>query len=83
MSTVEGPELLAREGNVAVIQMPGRRFPGLFIQGDTLATIRQLFDSVPDASELPGEVLEVRDRINELMSYYESVLQARGIRLPY
>jgi hypothetical protein len=83
MSAVEGPELLAREGNVAVIQMPGRRFPGLFVQGDTLASIRQLFESVADPAGLPEEIIEARDRINELMSYYESVLQERGIKLPY
>jgi hypothetical protein len=83
MATTEVPELLAREGNVAVIKMPDRRFPGVYIQGDTLATIRQLFDSVPNVSELPEEILEVRDRIDELVSYYESVLQSRGIRLPY
>ncbi len=83
MSLTDGPELLAREGNVAVIQLPDRKFPGVFGQGDTLATIRQLFDGVVDPSGLPDEILEVRARLDELLSYYEAVLQERGIRRPY
>lgn len=83
MSTVEHPEVLAREGNIAVIQMPGRRFPGLFIQGDSLANIRQLFADLADSDELPDQMLEARHRIDEFMSFYEAVLHERGIQLPY
>lgn len=83
MSSVETPEVLAREGNLAVIQLPGRHYPGLFLQGDTLATLRRLFDAVQDVGSLPGEMLEIRDRLDEFISYYESVLRGRGIRLPY
>ncbi|MGW4676865.1 DUF6959 family protein [Micromonospora taraxaci] len=83
MSAVERPELLAREGNVAVVQLPGRRFPGVLIQGDTLAAMRQTIEGSSTTSELPREILEVRNQIDDLLSYYESVLEARGIRLPY
>ena len=83
MLPVEGPELLALDGNLAVIQMPGRRFPGLLVQGDTLTSIRHVLDSVEDPSTLPSEIQELRSRLDELLSFYELVLLERGTRLPY
>ena len=83
MLPVEGPELLALDGNLAVIQMPGRRFPGLLVQGDTLASIRHVLDSVEGPSTLPSEIQELRSRLDELLSFYELVLLERGTRLPY
>jgi hypothetical protein len=82
MSMIE-VELLAREGNVAVVRLADRKFPGLLIQGDTMATMNQLFEALGESQEIPEEVLEVRDRLRELMTYYEAVLREHDIRLPY
>lgn len=76
-------ELLGREGNVAVIRIPDRKFPGIFIQGDTMATLRDLFDEVGGIEELPEEIREARDRVVEFLQYYEAVLKENGIARPY
>jgi hypothetical protein len=82
--SVEEPELLDRSGNFAVLHLPGRRFPGVFLQGDTMSTIRDLLKNV-DANalagideQMAGKILEARDRLNDVMAYYESVLM-RGV----
>ncbi|WP_155388014.1 DUF6959 family protein [Catellatospora paridis] len=82
-------EVLHRSGNLAVIQFASRNFPGIFAQGDTMSTIRDLLKPL-EAQDLVGvdeltadRILEARDRLNELMAYYEEVLAARGISKPY
>jgi hypothetical protein len=37
----EQAQVLARGGNTAVIQLKGRAFPGIHIQGDTFAELRR------------------------------------------
>ncbi|MEV6446103.1 hypothetical protein [Amycolatopsis sp. NPDC051716] len=76
-------ELLGREGNVTVLRMPDRKFPGIFIQGDTMATFRDLFEEVGGIDELPEEIQEARDRVVEFLQYYEAVLRESGIARPY
>ncbi len=87
--SIDEVELLDRSGNFAVMRLSGRKFPGVFLQGDTMSTIRDLLknvDSVKLAAldeAVADQILEARDRLNELAAYYESVLDARGIRRPY
>jgi len=47
---LEPLERLVWHGNAQLVQQPGRRFPGLFVQGDTLAT---LVDG-PESAKLLG-----------------------------
>jgi len=75
-------ELLAREGNLAVLRLPGRRFPGLFVQGDTLATIVDLLDAGEGNSDAEA-VSEARERLTELLAFYEAALTKHGIQRPY
>jgi hypothetical protein len=75
-------ELLAREGNLAVLRLPGRKFPGLFVQGDTLATIVSLLE-VEEGNGDADAVSEARERLTELLAFYEAALAENGIQRPY
>jgi len=80
----EAAELIARSGNVAVVQLAGRRFPGLLIQGDTFST---LLASVREArvpgADVDAELSDLDERMTELIEFYENTLAQHGIERPY
>jgi hypothetical protein len=39
----EQAQVLARDGNAAVVHLPGRVFPGVLLQGDTFAALQRQF----------------------------------------
>jgi hypothetical protein len=73
-------------GNVAVVKLPARRFPGTLIQGDTM---KMLADIVPEALcaedwTVSQQVInEAYDIIRDFLMVYETALQNAGERLPY
>ena len=89
--TREELEVYSPATNAAVIRPPGRRFPGMVVQGDTLsllcdaaldvaARLRQL--GVQDEACLSA----TKDLIDGLVGrilHYQDVLDAHNIELPY
>jgi hypothetical protein len=75
-------ELLDRSGNWAVIQLPGRRFPGIFLQGDTFASLVRVLEQ-KDNALLPEDLQDLRSELIEIREYYEGVLREDGRSLPY
>lgn len=73
--------VLDRSGNWAVIQLTGRRHPGVFLQGDTFNTLVELIEQAPEP--LPEDLEELREELQALRRYYESVLTSQGLRRPY
>lgn len=84
-------ELLDATTNAAVVRMPGRRFPGIVVQGDTLHSWSVLADSLMASvngtagidPEVALEMVELADLIRSHLDQYERVLRARGLELPY
>jgi hypothetical protein len=82
-------DVLAREGNVAILQLPERRFPAIPIQGDSFSILAALARSVAahaaqvDDVELGEEAAELRDSLDAILRAYEVALHAHGIPLPY
>ena len=76
-------EVLGREGNVAVVRLPGRKFPGILVKGDTMATLRDLFEEADGIPDLPEGIQDARDRVLEFLQFYEAVLRDNGIARPY
>ncbi|MFA6561808.1 MAG: hypothetical protein WCV00_07845 [Verrucomicrobiia bacterium] len=82
-------QILSHIPNSGIVQLPGRRFPGIVMQGDTLSN---LFDS---ARFLLGEFKRLRDeeryyetltfteQLQAQLVHYEETLQAQGMQLPY
>lgn len=82
-------ELLTDPGNNAVVRMPGRTFPGVLIQGDSLSILRdELAHLVESCAE--GNLAEARESGTELLAdfdalldKYRAALSAHGLPLPF
>ncbi|MEY2248016.1 hypothetical protein AB8A21_34650 [Streptomyces sp. BF23-18] len=82
-------ELLTDGGNDAVVRMPGRRFPGVLVQGDSLHVLRSDVSDVVEAYER-GDLDEARESagllladLDALLARYEAALSEHGIPRPY
>lgn len=79
-------ELLYEESNFAVVQLPGRAYPGVVIQGDSLYGLWALADEIINTVD-PEEVKELADELAGLLKNrlekYQTVLKKDGIKLPY
>ncbi|MGW0554419.1 DUF6959 family protein [Streptomyces sp. NPDC002926] len=88
MERVEA-ELFTDGGNNAVVRLPGRRFPGVLVQGDFLSILRRDVAAVVEASDR-GDDAEARDTagllledLDELLARFSAALEAHAIPLPY
>ena len=82
-------KILEVGGNGAVVQLPERKFPGLVVQGDSLAilasNVEELRESIAkkDSSEVEASLAMLERSLNERVEFYESVLAKHQIQLPY
>ncbi|MET8262400.1 DUF6959 family protein [Micromonospora arida] len=83
-------QVLSRGTNCAVVQLSGRAFPGIHLQGDTFAALLvQLADAARLLRHDPGDraaLDELDDAVGELerfLDFYEATLSERGIHRPY
>ncbi len=80
-------EVFSEASNRAVVRMPGRRFPGVVIQGDSLSLLvsaaRLVREGVPQGGALQETANELFDLLSGYLAHYESVLAENGIELPY
>lgn len=88
MERVEA-ELFTDGGNDAVVRLPGRNFPGVLIQGDTLSMLRS---DVAELAELcaAGDLEEARYVASLLqadleakLQRYTDALRTHGISRPF
>ncbi|MFJ7044155.1 DUF6959 family protein [Streptomyces sp. NPDC101112] len=82
-------ELFTDGGNNAVVRLPGRRFPGVLVQGDSLHILRSDVAEVVEACER-GDVDEARDsaglllaNLDALLARYEAALSEHEMPRPY
>ncbi|WP_433458500.1 DUF6959 family protein [Micromonospora sp. CA-248212] len=83
-------QVLSRGTNCAVVQLPGRAFPGIHLQGDTfVALLVQLADAARLLRHDPGDraaLDELDDAVGaaeRFLDFYEATLSQRGIQRPY
>ncbi|MET7630678.1 MULTISPECIES: DUF6959 family protein [unclassified Streptomyces] len=72
MECVEA-ELFTDGGNDAVVRLPGRGFPGVLMQGDSLRILRSDLAEVVEACER-GDLGEARDSAGRLLAGLDAVL---------
>ncbi len=69
--------------------MPGRAFPGIVIQGDSLSilvsTVQQVAEQAKQCnnSELEESISLLQETLVAYQAHYERVLKEHGTRLPY
>jgi hypothetical protein len=78
--------LLTPAHNYAVVQLPGRSFPGVVFQGDSLNSLignleAAWHDPEPDEREAAFEMM--MEQLLAVRRSYEITLREAGIALPY
>lgn len=82
-------EIFSDQSNAAVMRHPGRRFPGVLVQGDTLYRLCRQADLVcaEGLSRLnPESYQELNDLRNSLwgfLTHYKTILGEHEIALPF
>jgi hypothetical protein len=82
-------EVYSDATNAAVMRHPGRHFPGVLVQGDTLSNMCRSIDDACAAArgridaDAYLDLNELRNHLRELLGHYKIVLQEHNIRLPF
>ncbi|HVA51327.1 MAG TPA: hypothetical protein VNH11_33605 [Pirellulales bacterium] len=82
-------EILSGAINHVVLRTPGRNFPGMVIQGDSLARLYRCAADICRLAkgcgdeELAGEADALCTELGERLAFYEKVLESHGIEIPY
>lgn len=84
---MECAQILSQDASTAIVQLPGRNFPGIVIQGDTLRSflveLEELREEISRLSDaylvLDGVIEQVRNHLD----FYESTLVRANLDLPY
>ena len=85
----ESVEIYSDATNAAVMRHPGRHFPGLLVQGDTLYLLCSRADAACKrahgrlSAEAYGELNDLRNQLRHYLTHYKNVLAEHGIRLPF
>ncbi len=84
---IEPVEIYSDATNAAIMRHPGRRFPGVLFQGDTLYTLcvsaDDICQSISRKSPAFEEANDLRDRLWSVLNHYKSVLKEHGIPMPF
>jgi uncharacterized protein DUF6959 len=82
-------EVYSQSIDRGVVRMPSQSFPGLVLQGETLASLLRLAKltcekmPITTEQELLDTAHELVERIQKLVSHYEATLGKHNIPLPY
>jgi hypothetical protein len=82
-------EVYSQSIDRGVVRMHSQSFPGLILQGETLASLLKLARTAYEKSqtttdtELIDTSRELMEAIQKLVSHYESTLNRHNIPLPY
>ena len=80
-------EIYSDAANAAVIRHPARRFPGVLIQGDTLASLVKQVERIQrverGAEEAAAALADLHERLSELLIHYKNVLVSHSMELPF
>ncbi|WP_115541227.1 DUF6959 family protein [Xanthomonas campestris] len=85
---IENVEIYSEQSNAAVLRHPGRKYPGVLIQGDTLHNLCALARIACTESEGKGlgaqdAIVELRDTLSSLLEHYKAVLDEHQTPLPF
>ncbi|WP_303747919.1 DUF6959 family protein [Stenotrophomonas pigmentata] len=81
---IEKIEVYSDVPNMAVLRHPGREFPGLLLQGDTLnALCVQIADVLAGGPDALDDLEDLQSRLLGMLSHYISVLEEHDLKLPF
>ena len=81
--------VLSHVPNSAIVHLPGRKFPAVAIQGDSLSImlgqakfcVRAFLTARNE--ELYFEALDLAEKLQSHLMHYEDVLEKEGMSIPY
>ena len=82
-------EVYSQSIDRGIVRMPSQSFPGLVLQGETLFSLLKLAKSACEKSqnttdaELIEATRDLAERLQKLVTHYESTLNKHNIPLPY
>ena len=80
-------EILSDRTNAAIMRHPGRAFPGVLVQGDTLYTLCRQAELACEEFGLGSprfkELDDLRERLRSLLDHYKMTLREHGMKLPF
>ena len=82
-------DIYSDQTNAAIMRHPGRKFPGVLVQGDTLYSLCVSADSACQAfrsqahTEEYQHLKELRNHLRTLLSHYKLVLTEHQLPLPF
>ena len=84
-------ELYSEATGAAIVRVPGRRFPGVVLQGDSLSILhvnaKDLSTRLKELGVQDEELLyaaqELQEQLLSRLLHYQQVLAVHGIELPY
>ncbi|GAB3846118.1 DUF6959 family protein [Dactylosporangium cerinum] len=82
-------EMMTGQPNYAVLRLPGRRVPGVLVQGDALAVlsgeVQRALDLLRegDTAAAEEELAFAANHLSALVDGYVRVLDAAGMPLPF
>lgn len=85
----ESIEVYSDASNGAILRHPGRRYPGVLVQGDTLhsmcVTAESLSKLLAEAgpADAQDEAQFLAEQLRGLVEHYKSVLAQHSIELPF
>ncbi len=86
---VEPVEIYSDASNAVIMRHPGRRFPGILVQGDTLSALCFLADGICSNgreqldSDTYAELDDLRNHLWAFLIHYNNVLSKHDIPLPF
>lgn len=82
-------EVLGDAVNAGVIRLPGRTYPGILLQGDSLNALRASVARTIDAlragraDDAESELVDLLWTLRQYQLAYEGALESAGLPLPY
>jgi hypothetical protein len=82
-------EILSDSINCPVVSVPGRKYPGVVIQGDSLKILLGLAEEIGNQTtsdqdeELAATLERLKRKLSDYVTEYETAMKAHGRDLPY
>ena len=80
-------EIYSDATNAAVMRHPGRRFPGMLIQGDTLNNLSRMAAAALIGAEPESDhwhdLKELADDLRWRVDFYSQVMREHALELPF
>jgi hypothetical protein len=86
---IEMAKILSHVPNIGIVQLPGRKYPSIAIQGDTFyrllcSTVYLMKEALKQKNEETYfELLMLAEELQGQLMHYEDVLKAESFGLPY